>query len=234
MRIGETLKKAAGLMFEFDESQNPPATTSTPDKAWSVMDAPATPAAPAPAPVPVAKSMEQVVRDAPGPNLDEIKPQAEPAGPVITRDGTVDFQEIYNLAKLPPASFSAEQVLELLGTFPPEVPIETKRQAVKITVGAMAKTNGVTTESIVADASRKLTALATYAQGYCGLMDDQVVKAQQDIVALEAEIEKKKQAIADSKSQQTLMSEGCHNESDRLDDVLEFFSLDVPPSKYAK
>ena len=29
------------------------------------------------------------------------------------------------------------------------------------------------------------------------------------------------------------MADLCHHEADRLDEVLEFFSLDIPPSKYA-
>src|SRR5476649_1505270 len=132
MRIDETLRRAAGLFLELPNEPAKPA-----GKEWSVMDAPA----------PQTSTVEQVVRDEPGPNLDEIKPTANPAAPVIDADGNVVFSSIYALANLPNSPFTAEQVLELLATLPADLPIESKRATVKITVNAMAKATGVTTEA---------------------------------------------------------------------------------------
>ena len=105
MRIDEVLKKAAGLLVELPEEQQKPA------KPWSVMDDP-TPSQPIPArqpeskladlkPAPTTRTVEQVVREAPGPNLDEIKPTANPAEPVIDGSGNVNYAMIYVLANLP-------------------------------------------------------------------------------------------------------------------------------------
>jgi hypothetical protein len=130
--------------------------------------------------------------------------------------------------------FTAEQLIELLATLPPELPLEARRQTVKITIQAMARTVNVTPEIIVADASRKLAALAAYEDSYGKQADDYVSKSEAEIKALEAQIATKRASIEDAKQKHDLMNKACVDESDRLDDVLEFFSLDVPPSKYAK
>lgn len=196
------------------------------------MDAPS-PAPKKPVTAPATRTVEQIVRDTPGPNLDEIKPTATSSTPVIDEAGAVNFSSIYALAALPSSPFSAEQVLELLATLPASLPIEAKRATVNVTVNAMAKATGVTSDAIVADASRKLAALTAYAKSYADQATQFITRADAEITALEAEIEQKKRAIDDAKAKQTKMVQACTAESDRLDDVLEFFSLDVHPSKYA-
>jgi hypothetical protein len=231
MRIGETLKKAAGLFVEIEEKPE--------EKEWSVMDAP-TPSptpdpipTPAPTPTPAPRTVEQIVRESPGPNLDQIHPTATPSQPVIDPSGKVDFAAIYQLANLPSSPFTAEQVLEVLASLPPELPLEAKRTTLKVTLGAMAKTMGVTSETVVADASRKLAALAGYAESYVKQANEYIAKSEQEIQALQAQIEERRRGINDAVKKQSQMVDACTAESDRLDDVLEFFSLDVGPSKYA-
>lgn len=239
--IGNTLKKAAGLFFEFDEDPNAPvAKPEEPKEEWNVMtaDAPA-------APKSKVKTAEQIVREQPGPNLDEIKVPAEaatptpvtpptpPAQPVIGPDGKISFEAIYALANLPTVPFTAEQILELFSSLPADLPLDSKRATIKVTLGAMAKNMGVTTEQIVADASRKLAALAAYNDSFAKQADEYSTKAQVEILTLEQQIADKRKAIEDAKAKQTTMYQSCVTESDRLDDVLEFFSLDVPPSKLA-
>lgn len=231
--------------MEFDEQ---PAKETKP---WSVMDADAPAPTPAPRQSPAAsassalsmpaqkatpgptRTVEQLVRETPGPNLDEIKPTPHPDVPVIDTSGAVSFSAIYKLANLPTSPFSAEQVLDLLAKLPAELPIDAKRATVNVTVNAMAQATGVTADAIVADASRKLAALAAYAKSYADQASQFITKADAEITGLQAEIEQKKRAIDDAKDKQTQMVHACTGESDRLDEVLEFFSLDVHPSKYA-
>ena len=174
--------------------------------------------------------MEQIVRESPGPNLDEIKVPPSVAPPVIEPGKQPDFTNIYRQANLPAAPFTAEQVLELLAALPPELPMETKRQTVKVTLSAMAKTMGVTLDSIIADASRKLAALTAFADTYGKQASEFTIKSQTEIAQLEAEIEEKRKAIASAQTMQAHVSQVCQVECVRLDEVLEFFSLDVPPS----
>lgn len=222
MRIGDTLKKAAGLFVEI-----PPEEAGMTDMTLSEP-------LPAETPAPTQrKTVEEIVRESEGPNLDEIKVQANASVQPVTSDGTVDFASIYRMANVPTALFTAEQVLDLVAGLPKELPLETKRQTVKVTLGAMAKTMGVTPETIVADASRKLAALAAYSESFTHQASEYVSKSEAEISNLQRQIEERHRLIAEAKTRQQAVVDGCHKESDRLDDVLEFFSLDVPPSKYA-
>ncbi|HVT13712.1 MAG TPA: hypothetical protein VHE55_15715 [Fimbriimonadaceae bacterium] len=228
MKISDTLRKAAGFFVEIPPSSaSGPAMSDEDFKKFMNSQGSGVVSG-------QVKTVEQIVRDSPGPNLDQIKipevPQAQP----MKADGTIDFKAIYGMANVQDAPFTAEQLLDLLATLPPELPLEARRQTVKITIQAMAKTVAVTPEIIVADASRKLAALAAYEEGYGKQADEFVTKSEADIKALEAQIEAKKRAIDDAKQKHDAMNKACVDESGRLDDVLEFFSMDVPPSKYAK
>jgi hypothetical protein len=187
-------------------------------------------ASPGAAKVAATRTGEQVVRDSAGPNLEDIKVDAAKAG---TGHGPFNAAAIYSAAKLPPAPFAAEQMLDMLASLPAELPLDTKRQTVKVTLGALGKTMGATPETIVADASRKIAALAAYVEHLSKRTDGFVADGEREIATLQAQIEEKRKAIANARQELTRALQLCDAESDRLDDVLEFFSLDVPPSKYA-
>jgi hypothetical protein len=121
----------------------------------------------------------------------------------------------------------------MLNSLPAELPLETKRQTVKVTLNAMGKTIGANPETIVADASRKLAALTSYLDNLTKQTTDFAATAELEIAALQAQIAEKRTAIEAAQQKQAQMRQACDAESHRLDDVLEFFSLDVPPSKYA-
>ena len=122
----DTLKKAAGLFVEFEPSQE---SISPPEP----------------------RTVEQIVREQPGPNLDEISVQASPptqapapvsapeaAKPnVVNPDNTVSFEALYSLANLPSVPFTAEQILELLASMPADLPLESRRATVRVTMAAM-------------------------------------------------------------------------------------------------
>ena len=229
MKLSDLGKKAAGLIFEFDEPPVPVAAPKGPSmsdeefkKTMAETNAPTS-----------TKTAEQIVKESPGPNLDQIKIPATPQAQPLRPDGTTDFRAIYAMANVLDEAFTAEQLIELLNTLPPELPLESRRQMVKITIQAMAKTVPVTPQIIVADASRKLAALAAYEDAYGKQANDFVSKSEAEIKSLEAQIEAKKVAIEDANAKHESMTTACTAEADRLDDVLEFFSLDVPPSKHA-
>ena len=183
---------------------------------------------------PQTKTVEQIVRDASGPNLDEIGKQTTPTAPNVTTGEPLKPAEIYVAAKLPPTPFAAEQMLEMLASLPKELPLETRRATVKITLNALGKSVGASPETIVADASRKVAALASYTQ-FLAKRTDEMVTSREDaaIKELQAQIEAKKTAINRARQGQAQTVKNCDEEAERLDDVLEFFSLDVAPSKYA-
>src|SRR5437016_12879229 len=125
MRIGDTLRKAAGLLVEFPEDEHPGPAAMDSD-------------------LPPARTVEQIVKESPGPNLNEVTVPPDTPPPTPSSDGKSDFTKIYQQANLPVSPFTAEQVLDLINQFPVDLPIETKRQTVKVTLNAMSKTIGVT------------------------------------------------------------------------------------------
>ncbi len=179
------------------------------------------------------KTVEQIVREAEGPNLDEIKVVAPPASVAGGTGGSLDFGAIYNAAKLTPSSFGAEQMLEMLTSMPAELPLKTKRATIKAMLSTIGKNVGATPETVVADASRKLAALAAYADFLSKKTGEFTAKSETEIAELEAQVDAKKTAIQNARAEQARITTACETESDRLDDILEFFSLDVAPSKYA-
>lgn len=182
------------------------------------------------------KTVEQLVRDAPGPNLDQIRAGAgastAPAS-LLAPDGKINFAEIYKIASLPAAPFSAEQMLDLMKSLPAELPLETRRQTVKVTLSALGKTMGASPETIVADASRKLAALEACVAGAQKSTQAASTKAETEIAELQKQIAARQKEIETARQKLLQLTQGCEAQSHELDEVLEFFSLDVAPSKYA-
>jgi hypothetical protein len=232
MSLKATLRKAAGLLVEMPAEE--PEITADPaelDKRLEEVNKQlATLGGDKPAPT---KTVEQIVQDTKGPKLDEIKVPQEAAQPLITADGRVDFLAVYKKAGIGVPAFTAEQMLELLDSLPKELPIETKRQTVKVTLNSMGKTLGATPETIVADATRKLAALDSFVDAVTRHTAEFISSAQVEIATLESKIQEKRKAIETAQHRQRAATQQCDEESGRIDDLLEFFSLDVAPSKYA-
>jgi hypothetical protein len=218
MEFRDRFNKALGLFVEMPAGQDGRIEAPHSD------DASATPE-------PQVQTVEELVRQSDGPNLDEISVADAGIEVKAGSDGSVDFGPVYRKASLPDAPFTAEQMLDLLGSLPSDLPIETRRQTVKVTLGTMGKSIGATQETIVADASRKLAALTSYAGALSGETKERVAAAEKSIQDLQNQIEAQRRDIAAAKSSMESTLEFCRAESNRLDDVLEFFSLDIPPSK---
>ncbi len=239
MAIADQLKKAAGLFIQFEEEAQPatphsplPAPPSSPpeddiDKRLAAMSAELAGVGGG------AKTVEQVVQQSNGPNLDQIKVDAGSVPPPLPGTATLDFNALYTAANLPLAPFTAEQTLEMLGKLPTNLPLDMKRQMMSVTLGAMGTAIGASAENIVADASRKLAALAAYAADIDKTTDAYLVAAETEIQRLTDEIEQRRQAVLNARDKQQTIHKICAAEADRLDDVLEFFSLDIGPSKHA-
>lgn len=240
----DALRRVAGLFVEIETtsesegSATPRPAGATPDYSkmsdadlLAAIDAASSKTAPSKS----AKTVEQVVKDSPGPNLDEIKPVAEstPQPTVVSANGDVDFTAIYALAKLPIEPFTAENVIEVISQLPAELPLEAKRATMKVTLGAMAKTSGASIASVISDASRKMAALDAYADSYSEQANQFVSLSEAEIARLEGQIAERKRAVEEAKTKSQRVREQCEAQVNHLDDVLEFFTLDVPPSKHA-
>ena len=240
MSLRQALRKAAGLLVELPpeepEPQHPSpdsgyssASSAATDKLWADLEK----ASQKPAVTPSTKTVDQIVRDVQGPNLDQIKVAAHDVAPLVQSDGTVKFTDIYETANLPTVPFSSEQILEMFSALPADLPLETRRQMVKVSINSMGRSIGATPENIVADASRKLAALAAYTDHLAATTNEYVSLSEQKIALLQEQIEETRRTVAAARQKLASETELCVRESHRLDEVLEFFSLDVPPSIYA-
>ena len=235
MSLKATLRKAAGLLVELppDEAGAPQDPAELDRRLAEVNKQLDKLGVDKPAPQST-KTVEQIVKDTKGPNLEEIKVPSEAAQqPLITPDGKVDFEAVYKKAGIGTPAYTAEQMLELLESLPAELPLETRRQTVKVTLNSLGKTLGATPETIVADATRKLAALDSFVDAVTKHTAEYISAAQVDIATLESKIAERRKGIEAAQQRQASASRQCTAESDRIDDLLEFFSLDVAPSKYA-
>ncbi|MBW3622751.1 MAG: hypothetical protein KY468_05000 [Armatimonadetes bacterium] len=231
MGLKDALRKAAGLLVELPpETEGQPPAGRDPNADLDRIFKQFSPAGEGDAP---ARTVEQIVKETDGPNLDEITVPPSELSAALNEQGEVDFQVIYTQAGLPPVPFTAEQMRDMLASLPTELPLETKRQTVNVTLGTMGRTMGLTPETVVADASRKLAALGAFVDNLSKQTTEFVTASEEEISALQARIEEIKGAIQSTKLKQARASQACEAESERLDEVLEFFSLDLPPSRYA-
>src|SRR5438552_18975154 len=121
MALRDTLRKAAGLLVELppeEPTAQQPTSAAELDKLLAELEDKPQPAGAAPA-----KTVDQIVREADGPNLDEIQVSAASLAPSVSADGQADFTPIYQHSGLPAAPFTAEQMLEMLNSLPAELPL---------------------------------------------------------------------------------------------------------------
>src|SRR6185436_14386062 len=124
------------------------------------------------------------------------------------------FDEIYKKAGLPEVVFGAEQALDMISALPSELPIDSRRKTVSVTMSAMGKSMGVSPESVVADASRKIAAISAYADVLGNQTTEFIAGTQIQIAALETEIAQKKKLIDETKAHLDSALSTCKSETD--------------------
>src|ERR1051326_1635507 len=142
MALRDTLRKAASLLVELPPEESgsqapgqPRTTASELDQLLAELDSGTGGSATASGQPAPSRPVDQIVREADGPNLDEIQVRATAVSPISSADGKMYFTPISQQSGLPPAPFTAEQMLEMLTSLPAELPLDTKRQTVKVTLG---------------------------------------------------------------------------------------------------
>ena len=200
-------------------------------------------------PPPVRKTIAELVKEAPGPNLDEVHVPVSPhpvqenrpvpsggvatevatpgaatsAGPVVGQDGKVDINAIYLKANLPPVPFTAEQAYDMIHSLPAELPLEIKRQTVKVMLSSVGKTLGFTPETVVMDAARKVAAMHSFIEGMTKQSEAFVTHLEGDIQSLEAKIQEARSNIKRAQDSIATLTAGCSGEAVKLNEMAEFF-----------
>lgn len=195
MKLTDTLRRAAGLLVELPAAA--PETTS-------------------------AGELNELLAELEGKPVAAAPVERETA-PLPLPEGPVEFAAIYQSAGLPAVSFTAEQTLELLASLPPELPLETRRQTVRVSLDTLGRTLGATPETIAADAARKVAALRHYTEQLAAQTEAQLARAQEEIEALEAQILKKRGEMEAAQVRLAATTRHCRAEAERLAEVQAFF-----------
>ena len=232
MQLRDALRKAASLVVELppDETLLNIQSSDIDLDDWPDTDLPENARLPegSHGDVAASQTIAQLVRKSDGPNLDQIEINHEPAN--VIGEKSLDFGAIYAAAKLPQTQFGAAEMLGVLASMPADVPLRTKRVTVKAVLGGMSNM-GASPENIVADASRKLAALEAF-HGFMERKTSETIETSERVIAeLQSQIEARRQAIENAQSELARVTQGCESEADKLDEVLEFFSLDEGASQ---
>lgn len=143
---------------------------------------------------------------------------------LVDADGQVNFDALYQQAKVPIVPFTAEQALDMLKHMPANVSEDARQQVITVTLAALGRSVGGTPEAIVADATRKQAALQEFRKSRGAQLVDLTSAAQSHIAELQRGIENSQAMIEKAKRQYDTLAGACQSEEARLDTVVDFFS----------
>jgi hypothetical protein len=231
MGLRELARKGISLFVEVDEPPRGAAPAAG-----------ASPAGPAPAESDAeyvqklrSKSVGELMKELDGPEPEQIHQAVQAAAPAETviQGDAVDFSAIYRQAQIPPLQFGAEQMLGMIQSYPTEMALPLKREALDATMKHMGAAMHITKEAIVADATRKITALAAFEEAQKRERDSVTTAAQEKVRELQAQMQAEQQKAAAAEAQFRALVQQCEAEGQRLDQVQEFLTLDSAPAKPA-
>jgi hypothetical protein len=171
----------------------------------------------------------------------EAKPASASAGaalpmPQVGADGKADFSAIYTAAGLASPAFSAEQAIAMIDELPKELPEEVRRLTVRTTMTAMGKSLGVSPDTVVTDAARKVAALTSFTDNlkqrvsdYEAGMEQEITNLKTKIAELEGKIVEYQSSIEGVKQKQREVHVLCEEEAHRFHELADFFRSDVSP-----
>jgi hypothetical protein len=141
---------------------------------------------------------------------DAANPSEPPPSPLA---GDFDLSNIYREKGIPPVPFSAEQALDLLGSW---LRAETRGQGFS---DLLKEKNPA---AVAEDAKLKIDALTAAAEHLPGEFADFIASTQNEIANLEAEIRDKREAIERAQAQGDQIAQLCRSEAERLKSLLQF------------
>lgn len=169
------------------------------------------------------------------PSTNGYSPQPELApGPPyvpVREDGTLDFAAIYQLANVPQKTYTAQDVLDVLGLLEGDnLTDDAKRRWVMRDL-TRNKNSGASPEAVAADAGEKLEALTAFSSSLSEATSKYVSGLEAEVAELRALIELRCQEVEQAKSQLRQATDQCRDESKRLEGVVELLGLDSAPPK---
>jgi hypothetical protein len=173
----------------------------------------------------------------PGPPAEPGDSPAPPAGDgssspaAASQLGDFDLADLYQQGGITPAALTAEKALEILRTLPEGLSPEIQSQAFKDLLRKKGAPLGVSPETVVEDARRKIDVLSASAKGVPEKLAEFISSAESEIANLEEQIRERKKAIEEAQEQQRQLTQKCRSEIDRLTTVLQLLQ---PPGGRAE
>jgi hypothetical protein len=153
-------------------------------------------------------------------------PPVPPAGadspsPAASQLGDFDLTDLYQQEGIPSAALAAEKALEILRSLPEGLSPEIQSQAFKDLLRKKGAPLGVSPETVVEDARRKINVLSASAKGMPEKLSEFISVAEAEIANLEEQVQERKKAIGEAQEQQRQLTQKCRSEIDRLTTVLQ-------------
>jgi len=240
MDVTKVLRKAAGV---FVVAKEPGATGDDGDVSIDPTPAPAVPASPpvpqaaAPASVPAAQPAPQPFPRRPGLHeRSQTQPVAQPARPPVVPAAagpplTLSFPTIYQAAQVPVQPFTAEQLIDMVASMPPELALDTRRRTVHGMLQAMSKTTGMAADGVVSDAMAKLAALSAHVDQQSRQATDHLTRLDTEMRSFEQQIAARRREADQINGQMAQLTQACRDEWFRLAQVLDFFGVSRPQER---
>lgn len=134
----------------------------------------------------------------------------------------INLAAIYTQAGIPDAPLKAEEMCGMLSRLSPNLEPEIKRQMIREVLFTLGKSEGATMESVVLDASAKISALKAYVDKSEQQAAAWRATTQSEIDALQEEIKNKRKALDGSRQEQINLAQQCAAETKHLNDLLQF------------
>ena len=142
----------------------------------------------------------------------------------ISDSGEVNFERIFQSAKLPEARFTAEQAVNMLNALPENLPIAIKRKTVTATFAALGNPSGAEPNAIRADATGKRESLSVYLDALTSQTEQICRESQEEITHLEEQLLHHRERKAEAERKHAIAWEACRRQMGLMDEVMVFFN----------
>ncbi len=147
---------------------------------------PASPATTPPGvPPPLGASATNRVTPTPSAAPQPATPSRFRFGDLVLPDGRLDIERIYKIGRVPDLALSSERLLTAMSKLPPELPLQVRRTALKVTFTSIIQASGESIEVIIADAQLRHTRIQQFADGLIDEQEREMSPLRRDIQELE-------------------------------------------------
>lgn len=147
----------------------------------------------------------------------------------IEGDESLDFPDLYRHFSIPATPFSAEQLALVIANLPAELEAGERRETVLAMLRAL-EAQGVTPESVAADAIAKIEAINAALGQIEARANQNVEKLETHIAGLQKQIEAARREVVETRTRQSRLKHECEEKLAQMTTAREFFGPTVAAS----